>query len=329
MLDGQSGAPRFYQHLRANERARDDYWGEMIALDPQLRHSATLRGSGIYFDTDYFDLADPGTAEFVAWEKSIAGWRHHMTGYAALGDGRFCMGLSISRSRAAGATPAHEAEAFAAILPDVTRAMQLGFCHAERLEEAYWNGLMAGHAEATALLDERGRLLRANAALERLIAAGLGVDIAGGRIRAGRTAEDAALQRAIATAIDPRDPRSGALSLTRGASRSRLFVTLYPMPRRHRVLAPLEAAAMLTIVDPLGQAPASATLYRQAFGLTARQAELAALLVSGHSIESAAASLDIAAPTARIHLQRAMEKVQVSRQVDLVRLLLRVSRQPG
>ncbi|WP_375402289.1 helix-turn-helix transcriptional regulator [uncultured Sphingomonas sp.] len=89
------------------------------------------------------------------------------------------------------------------------------------------------------------------------------------------------------------------------------------------MLAPLEAAALVTIVDPIA-ARRGPALYAQAFGLTPREAELAGALMAGHSVESAAAALAMSVATARIHLRRLFSKTDTTRQAELMRLLARM-----
>lgn len=56
--------------------------------------------------------------------------------------------------------------------------------------------------------------------------------------------------------------------------------------------------------------------------VTAREKEVAHLLLDGHSVESLSASLGISRNTARVHLQSLFRKTGTARQIDLVRLLL-------
>jgi DNA-binding CsgD family transcriptional regulator len=56
-----------------------------------------------------------------------------------------------------------------------------------------------------------------------------------------------------------------------------------------------------------------------------REAELARMLLEGHSLESASESLDIAIGTARVHLRNLFAKTDTNRQGDLIRLLTRLA----
>lgn len=61
---------------------------------------------------------------------------------------------------------------------------------------------------------------------------------------------------------------------------------------------------------------------RALFGLTAREAALAAALASGSTLQQAAEERFISMPTARTHLAQVFRKTHTSQQSQLVSLLL-------
>jgi DNA-binding CsgD family transcriptional regulator len=95
------------------------------------------------------------------------------------------------------------------------------------------------------------------------------------------------------------------------------------------MLAPVEAAALVIIVDPSRPRPLDAALIRAAFDLTPREADVAVLLVTGHSVESAAAMLGVSLATARVHMRRLLAKTGSARQADLLLLLTRLHHPGG
>lgn len=90
-----------------------------------------------------------------------------------------------------------------------------------------------------------------------------------------------------------------------------------PEPQR-----PRQPAVAVFLADPDEQQLGMPYLLRTLHDLTRSEAELAALLCAGESIESAATAQAISAHTARSHLKRIFTKTGVKRQADLVRLLL-------
>ena len=61
---------------------------------------------------------------------------------------------------------------------------------------------------------------------------------------------------------------------------------------------------------------------REFFGLTPTEAEIAARLADGNNINEIANALDIRPGTVRVHLRSIYRKTRVSRQGELVRLVL-------
>lgn len=81
---------------------------------------------------------------------------------------------------------------------------------------------------------------------------------------------------------------------------------------------------MLRIVDPLEPRHLPEDIFRNLFHFTLREAQLATMLLSHHSVETAAHSLGISLPTARTYIRNIFEKTSTSRQIDLVNLLTKM-----
>jgi DNA-binding CsgD family transcriptional regulator len=325
-LDTKVGIVKRLVHIHSNAKIDEEYAGyRMGELDPQARYVPRLEQSGFFLDTDHVDLSDPRTAEFTRWITDNVGVKHHMTTVARLGGGRLKVGVSLHRAVADGATPVAEQEKLASILPEITRAMDLGFIHSEKLLDGYWSGLTTARTEPALLLDDERRVLRVTPALVGLLGAEA-LDIRGGRLHAHSPSDDVRLQALLAQTTAREAPRSGATQVSRRSGKAPYVVTAFPLPRITRFLAPAEAAALITIVDPVATPQWPASLWCQAFGLTPREGELAILLMTGHSLESAAAAQGTTLHTVRVQLRHLFGKTGTARQAELVRLLARVGR---
>jgi len=303
----------------------DEYMEGWWQFDPQMSAACGLRNTAVYLDTDYVDLACRDTASYMDWQREKGGFDHHMTAVVILPQDRR-VGISIHRATQSSYTPTSEYRKLAAMFPEISRAMRLGYQHSDMLQTAFWDGVIVGKVGQMALLlDETGRVIRHSDAAHRLVALRDGLDILAGRVRSLRPDDDAALQSIIGQAIDPISPRSGAASVSRPSGKHPLILVCYPLPRTSRMLAPAEAAALLTIIDPSIRLCNATSLYRQIFHLTAREAEIANALAVGHSVESAAAMLEMTMPTARTHMRRIFEKTGTSGQTSLIRLLGRIN----
>jgi DNA-binding CsgD family transcriptional regulator len=85
------------------------------------------------------------------------------------------------------------------------------------------------------------------------------------------------------------------------------------------------ARAILFISDPAEGAALDQSMLRQLYRLTETESALAGLLCGGERLTEAAARLGITHNTARAHLKNIFQKLGVSRQPELVKLLLTLS----
>jgi DNA-binding NarL/FixJ family response regulator len=140
-----------------------------------------------------------------------------------------------------------------------------------------------------------------------------------GICRASRPAATAELHKLIEGAVDGGEscpPR--AVSLNRSGSDRPLSVVVAPL-----VSWPgAEAVAVLLVSDPERQPLPSVETVGRLFELTDAEARLALALTEGRRIEEAAEALGLTISSARTYLKRIFGKTGVTRQAELVRLVL-------
>jgi len=324
VLDSNRGETKKLISLGWSDVVRD-YHEHWYAFDPLVPTMANAKSPLTVLDTDHVNLENRGTAEYMRWQRSEADMDHHMAAGIPLGDGLIA-GISIHRTVEAGFTPAEQYRKLRAMLPQVSHAMQLSFRNNQMLQQAFWDGLVTQRDHhAIVLLDECGAIIRATSVVHELVNTDDGLRILGGRMRARDRNSDSALSAMVSRAIASSNPMAGAIKIARRDGRLPYILTAFPLLRAHRALAPLDAAALIRIIDPNSPFVNSSSIYREAFDFSPRENELALLLLRGHSVESAAATLAIGMPTARVHLRRLLNKTGTGRQIDLVRLLSRLA----
>jgi DNA-binding NarL/FixJ family response regulator len=140
-----------------------------------------------------------------------------------------------------------------------------------------------------------------------------------GLCRTGRTVETAELHRLVKAAVEGGDafaPR--ALSVTREDEDRPLSLVIAPLPTG----AGAEPVAVLLVSSPERQTLPSMEIVSKLFDLTDAEARLALALAEGQRIEDAADLLGITLSSARTYLKRVFSKTEVTRQAELVRLIL-------
>jgi len=191
-----------------------------------------------------------------------------------------------------------------------------------------FEGVLKRLAVATIVVDRECRILHASPLARELFVEGDALKADHGLLKmVGNIAGSRSLVQAvseIADAVVPQTavPPTRVLHCRRG-SRAHLGLLIRPVPRSAKLDAPLRGTALVIVVDPDRElAPRPETL-AQLYGFTRAEAEMAALMGRGLSLEEASDALGISKHTGRAHLRAIFAKTGATRQSGLVRLLLR------
>jgi DNA-binding CsgD family transcriptional regulator len=174
--------------------------------------------------------------------------------------------------------------------------------------EAALDRLTLGVAEA----DGCGRLRFANRAALSMLQAEDGLRLADGVLVCEQAEAARRLRAALATAA--RGGASGLIQAARPSGRRSYAITVSAGP---------DAGALVLLNDgEIAAAEAPARLARL-FGLTAAEAGLAAALCDGLSLKEIAEARGVKMTTVRTQAQRVLDKAGVSRQAELVAVVVR------
>lgn len=180
--------------------------------------------------------------------------------------------------------------------------------------------LLDQHSAALLLLDGQERVVYANRRARELCAARDGIELAAGRVSLARSRDNEHLRQLLCDA-QANARGGGTLRITRSSGK-RAYVAVVARPIGGRRVPVSPVATCVVISDPEGRAPLPSERLRDAFGLTAAEARLAALLGAGEDLRSAASELGVTYGTARARLAGIFEKTQTRRQGELIRMLL-------
>lgn len=176
------------------------------------------------------------------------------------------------------------------------------------------------------LLDKRQRPLIVNRKARELTAVRKDLSLSRAGFNAGNGSLSRTLQRAIAAAVDfgSLDGTSLCVRFDRAGSVP-LLLRVLPIPDRDDLLDSYPGAAIAVFIDTLDGSRVQPERLRAWFGLSAREAELAALLAGGRDLAASAQAMGIGIETARTHLERLFSKTDTRRQAELVSVLLRAA----
>ena len=116
--------------------------------------------------------------------------------------------------------------------------------------------------------------------------------------------------------------------MRRSAALPPLVLHVNPVGRQETDLRIWPIAALVVVVDPASGIGIDAGVAAEALGLTGMESQVAVLLAQGMSVREIAAATGRKVSTIRSHVKHMFTKHRLSRQADLVRLVLSLTGSP-
>jgi DNA-binding CsgD family transcriptional regulator len=178
---------------------------------------------------------------------------------------------------------------------------------------------------AALVLDNNGQMVLINASAESMLGGDL--TLSADRLHARDHESDRRLQTLIDRAVAPRalEAQVPSPEFVRRFEGRPFMVEAMPASGALRDVF-RRIAALVVITDLNARPRAPDCLIREAFGLTAAEARLAATLASGEDLRKAAERLGVTRETARGHLKSIFSKTEVNRQSELTALIARLGK---
>ena len=176
-------------------------------------------------------------------------------------------------------------------------------------------------------LDQRGRIVEANGRARAILRHGEVLADRGGELLARVPADHARLVRLVADALPPSGAPavSGSMTLHRASVLLPLVVHIKPVSVWQPDFGARRAAALVLIVEP-GRVPhIDPVLVATALRLTPAESQIAVRLAEGQTVQEIAAATGRTTGSVYWHLNRIYRKQGITRQADLVRLVLSVA----
>lgn len=193
------------------------------------------------------------------------------------------------------------------------------------VERTLYSTVMDRLAVGVVILGAGGGILCCSRKADEALSERDGLQLQAGRLRATCAKEDRELQAAIKLAIQAAAngvQTTRGIALTRLSGQRNLGLVVQAMPAAARPGAIAGPTVAIFLRDPEANAEVEGDLVRELFDLTPAEAAVARRLAAGLSLEDAASSLDISRNTARAHLRSIFSKSGITRQTELVRLML-------
>jgi len=236
--------------------------------------------------------------------------------------------LRFSRRRSEARFTRRDRKLLELITPHLRQAIRI-YAKLNRMtsERDVYAGAVSQLSVATIILDEQGRVLNTNAVARALLEQGDALSLRGERLHIEGRDINKELQQALANIIMAQQSGKAsvvrALRVPRPAGGSDLGLVIRPVPTTQWSEGQSSPCAAVFISDPDLQQPASQQILGDLFELTPAEANLAILLARGLSLAEVSNAQNISQHTARAQLKSIFAKTGVSRQAELVRLVLK------
>lgn len=287
-------------------------------------------GPGILLeDRDIFD--ERAMARHTFYQDFLAkyGW-FRWNGMTLAPVGGMQVSLSVHRGIGQAPATADERRVIIQLAPHLERAvrltLRLGDLQAERdaLVERIQN-----LGTAIVELDRKGCVLRANRAAEAVVLAADGLAIREGRLEIADSSAARQFERMLRLSMKVADrgvyadAGPATMQVARPSGRRAYELSLAPLSRG--ALGVGGPAVLVFISDPEARAKSIGEVVRGMFGLTPAEARVAVSLADGKSIADIADMFGRSKHTIRDQTRAILGKTGVSRQAELVALLLRLA----
>ena len=215
----------------------------------------------------------------------------------------------------------------ALLLPHLRQSVEI-FARLSRAasERTLYAGTLNQMAVGTIILDGHGRILDKDRIAEQLLKQADGVSSVGGMLSLNDRAASVRLQETIRRIAE--SERKGERSLVeairveRPSGKRDFGLIVKPAPQPRYLNEQHIPGIVVFISDPDRHTAMAPAALAKLFALTPAEAAFAVLLGDGLTLDEAAAEQSIARNTARAHLRSIFAKTGVSRQTQLVRLIV-------
>ncbi len=229
---------------------------------------------------------------------------------------------SVTKSTRQGPLSAEDMRVFTALSPHIQAAARVQFSLAQAVNLSSMRMLEAMDAPGL-LLDAGGGVIAVSAAAEAEVSKGRLLRLRHRRLDTLLAEDSEALQRAIDIALsDPESDLSGANRVRLRNREGRYVYVLEVIPLGNSGHLPGLTAAVLILVRPASALQSPAELARNAWGLTAAEAEIAASLAAGEDLNAIGDARGVSRTTVRSQLHSIYAKADVHRQAELVSAVL-------
>lgn len=327
VLDKRTGDLRLLGTEAFDEDEQRIYEERLFELNPRFSLLPGLEAGQVRADRHLAPELERSAGEYYEWLGRACGTRY-FAGVKLFETHDFLALISIHVPEKHGWIDRSTEDLFRTLAPHVANSLAIHLALAGRDDRlALIEEGAAGRGKAYALLDSSGRIIECSREFQDTAAQSGALAISDRRLSAQRAADRERLGRLLHSVLggdeSTQPPVPVRIETSQGSHG--LLVRGVRLGQKRELFGRLRPAAMLVLIDLDAPTAHLASELRSAWGLTVREAELAALIAAGVRLDEAGSKLGISELTVRHHLKAIFRKMDVERQSDLVRLVTRLS----
>lgn len=253
----------------------------------------------------------------------------HIIGFDTIEPDGFQARLRACRSIDTAAFNATDKSLMARLVKHLRQAIQL-HARLNRIESErdLYAGAFDRLSVATVILDEQGEVIHTNDVADALLAERDGISLGARQLHFTRREDGDEFRRLREPFLKQGIESSGpaltvAMRIQRPSGKPDLGLVIKPVPSSEWSEGQAWPRAAVFISDPQRQTDTSQQLIQRLFGFTPAESALTMRLIRGLSVVEAAAELGVSPHTARAQLKAVFAKTGVTRQAELVRLVIK------
>jgi DNA-binding CsgD family transcriptional regulator/PAS domain-containing protein len=327
-VDRHDVSANVFATARADPEAVRLYNAEWSVRDPWLTsgHESLTHEGAVVFGHEMIADRELVTTSFY----NEFGRRYDLlrtVNATVIADGRTAAGIICHYGLRRRRVPDSVAGLLHLLVPHVARALRFhrAWRH-DRFCERAARQAMDRTGRGFVLLDARGRIIRANGAAETILGRADGLtrraDRIGAVVQEDRARLLTAVARAASTALRDGIDSGTTLVVTRRDARRPYVVVVVPISGAGTLFLREGGAAMLVITDPDVAPSADFTGFRDMFGWTRAEADVARLLAVGLQPAAIAERRRVSLLTVRSQIKSLFQKSGVSSRGELIALML-------
>jgi DNA-binding CsgD family transcriptional regulator len=322
-LDIRHGRGAFWYTTGHDERVAMLYNEHYLAIDPTLAHIIKTPGKA-FACSEYLSDAEVAASRFHTEFMIPNGIRYVLSGVVSM-QGSMVSFFGFQRHISQPPFSQIEADFLQRLIPHFAKADQVAakvstVSDAKRLAMAVLDRMDYG----IVIVNLAGHVRMTNQRAEQWLQSGEVIQSLFGRIQLTNTKDNDALCGLIRTAAsgDNGDMQAKTIETLATHSNTRVRIAVLPISNdEKKQLEDDEARVVLVLSDNNQQRAMASRVLQDSYGLTVAETKVATGLAGGQTQDELSETLFVSLSTIKTHTQHIYQKIGVSRQVDLVRLV--------